>query len=164
MVLVLAVAAYEELRNRDAVPKLRFSGTVTQWSTLDTSERARSLRFRLETLPHELAIDAPALQLLSQQGITEPLSVGSHVDAIVAKSAVAAHVSGVDTAAIPVLALLVDSKLVFGSPEALRLAPSMRVWPYLLLVSAFGASVFFRRSTRRRSRRVDYDEEDSSSG
>ena len=169
MVLVLAVAAYEDLRSKNTVPKLRLSGTVTQWSTLDTSERARSVSFRLGAFPHELAIDAPALALLAKQGVAEPFSVGSRVDAIVAKSEVAAHDNGANTAAIPVLALLVEGQPVFGSPEAMRLAPSMRTWPYLLLLSTFGAAVFFRRkrlrrSTRRRSRHVDGDEEDSSSG
>jgi hypothetical protein len=167
MVLVLAVAAYEDWRSKETVPKLRLSGTVTQWSTLDTSERDRSVHFRLGVFPHELAIDAPALELLTKQGITEPFSVGSQVDAIVAKSEVAAHESGSNAAAIPVLALLVAGQPVFGSPDALRLTPSMRTWPYLLLLSAFGAALFFRRqrrSLRRRSRRSDYDEEDSSSG
>jgi hypothetical protein len=169
MVLVLAVAGYEDLRSKATVPKVRLSSTVTQWSTLDTSERDRSLHFRLGAFPHELAIDAPALELLAKQGMTEPFNVGSRVDAIIAKSEVAARESGSDAAAIPVLALLVEGQPVFGSPDALRLTSSMRTWPYLLLLSTFGAALFFRRkrlrrSTRRRSRRVDYDEEDSSSG
>jgi hypothetical protein len=163
MVLVLTVAAYEDLRSKDTAPKLRLSGAVMQWSTLDTSERARSVHFRLGTFPHELAIGAPALELLAKQGITQPFSVGSQVDAIVAKSEVAARESGSDATAIPVLALLVAGQPVFGSPDALRPTPSMRTWPYLLLLSAFGAAVFFRRKrpkrlARRRSRHVDYDD------
>jgi hypothetical protein len=168
MVLVVGVAAYEDFRNKDTVPKLRLSGTVSQWNTLDTSTLDRTVSFRLGAFPHELTIEARALELLAKQGISEPVSVGSHVDAIVAKSEVAARESGsARAAAIPVLALIVEGQPVLGSPEAMRLAPSMRTWPYLLLLSAFGAALFFgqgKRSKRRRSRRSDYDGGDSSSG
>jgi len=172
MVLVLAVAAYEDLRSRQTVPKLRFAGTVSQWSTLGTSARDQSVGFRLGGFPYEFAIDARALELLAKQGIAEPVSVGARVDAIVVKSDVAARESPTGgtpaaTGAIAVLGLIVNGQTVLGSPEVFRTAPTLRTWPYLLLLSAFGAAVFFghkRRSSRRRARRVDYDREDSSSG
>lgn len=173
MVLVLAVAAYEDFRSQDTVPKLRLAGSVSQWSTLDTATHARAVTFRLGSFPHEFGIDAAALQSLAQQGSIEPVRVGTRVDAIVAKSEVTARERGEPSSGpIPVLALFVDGQPWFGSAAAMRMAPSMRTWPYLLLLSAFGAALFFsrrrsqrgKRSLRRRSRRADYDEEDSSSG
>jgi hypothetical protein len=169
MVLVLAVAAYEDFRSKATVPKLRLAGAVSQWST---SARERLVNFRLGSFPHEFGIDAAGVELLAKQGLSEPLGVGTRVDAIVAKSEVATRERGESSSGpIPVLALFVDGQPVLGSPEAMRLAPSMRTWPYLLLLSAFGAALFFsrrrtrrwKRSLRRRSRRIDYDEEDSSS-
>jgi hypothetical protein len=171
MVLVLAVAAYEDFRRKDTVPRYRISGTVSQWSTLATSTPDQVVSFRVRGFPYELAIDAPALEAMAKRGIVEPVSLGKHVDAIVTQSDVAAQKRGAGdqgtARAVAVLGLIVDDQTVFGSPEIFRIAPTMRTWPYLVLLSVFGAAMFFghkRRSTRRRTRRTDYDGEDSSSG
>ena len=168
MVLVLVVAAYEDFRGKQTLPKLRISGAISQWSTA-SSDRTPSVSFRLGAFPYDLGIDARALDLLAKQGMTQPFSVGTRVDAIVVKSEVTVR-ENADRAdrravgAIPVLGLTVEGRTVLGGPEVFRLAPTMRTWPYLLLLSAFGAAIFFarkRRSARRRARRADYDGEDS---
>lgn len=171
MALVLAVAAYEDFRRKDTVPRYRISGTVSQWSTLATSTPDQAVSFRVRGFPYELAIEAPALNLLAKHGIVEPVSVGKQVDAIVTQSDVAAQKRAMTDAgpahAVAVLGLIVDGETVFGSPEVFRIAPTMRTWPYLLMLSVFGAAMFFgqkRKTTRRRTRRPDYDGEDSSSG
>ena len=57
--------------------------------------------------------------------------------------------------AVAVMALRVNGQPVLGAPEAFRLRQSITIWPYLLLVSAFGAVLFFgNRRRRRRSRRI----------
>ena len=152
MLLVLAVAAFDDFLRKDTVPKVRISGTVSQLS----GAGEKSLNFRLGSFPFDLGIDAQSLALLTKRGLSPPFNVGMRVDAIVAKSEVAMHEQAAQhNHVIPVLALLVNGEPILGTPEALRVAPSMRTWPYLLLISMAGAALFFgRKRQRRRSPRV----------
>jgi hypothetical protein len=118
-----------------------------------------AISFRVGSFPFDLSIDDAELKLLAKHGVTQPVTVGVQVEAIVVKSEVVAARDRTATGAaqgpaVPVLALRVNGQPMFGAPEAFRLRRSMTTWPYLLLLSAFGAVLFFgsRRRRRRRSR------------
>jgi hypothetical protein len=157
MVLVAALAGFDEWSSRTNAPKVQISGTVTQWNTLRLAGEGNTVNFRVGSFPFDLSIEATELQLLAKHGITEPLDVGSQVEAIVVKREVVAardqaNRGAAEGPAVAVLALRVNGQPMFGAPEAFRLRRSITTWPYLLLASAFGAALFFgnRRWRRRR--------------
>jgi hypothetical protein len=161
MLVVLAVAAYDDYSRKEAAAKVRISGTVTQWSTLGVAEREQAVSFRVGDFPFELGIDAPTVGQMARYGVSEPVGVGSRIEAIVAREDVQLaearleQTSGPAPSAIPVLALSVAGEPLFGSPAAFRMTRSMNTWPYLLLLSAAGAAIFFgHQRRRRRSRRL----------
>jgi len=153
MALVVAVAAFDEWTSRTAAPKVQISGTVTQWNTLGLVGSG------VGSFPFDLSIDAAALRLLAKHGVTQPVDVGAQVEAIVVKREVVAardraENGSAQVTAVPVLALRVNGQPMVGAPEAFRLRRSITTWPYLLLVSAFGAALFFGNRRRRRSRHL----------
>jgi len=159
MALVVAVAAFDEWTSRTAAPKVQISGTVTQWNTLGLVGSGDSINFRVGSFPFDLSIDAAALRLLAKHGVTQPVDVGAQVEAIVVKREVVAardraENGSAQVTAVPVLALRVNGQPMVGAPEAFRLRRSITTWPYLLLVSAFGAALFFGNRRRRRSRHL----------
>jgi hypothetical protein len=157
MALVVAVAAFDEWTSRAAAPKVQISGAVTQWSSLGQGGSGEGINFRVGPFPFDLSIAGSELQLLAKHGVTQPVTVGAQVEAIVVKSEVMAArdraaTGAAQVSAVPVLALRVNGQPMFGAPEAFRLRRSMTTWPYLLLLSAFGATLFF--GNRRRRRRI----------
>ena len=159
MLLLVTVVAFEEWRSRSSAPKVQISGTVTQWSTFDAAGSGNAINFRVGSFPFELTIAATDLELMVRHGIPQPVDVGSRVEAIVVKREVVAardqaNRSSARVPNVDVLALRVNGQPVFGSPEAFRLRRSFIAWPYLLLVSAFGAMLFFGNRRRRRPRRL----------
>ena len=160
MALVLAVAGIERLGSKSAAAKVQIAGAVTQWSEQGTGGKDSSVTFRVGGFPFDLGIEAPDVALLGRHGVTQPVRVGTQVEAIVTEAEVVkarARVERGESAGpdVPVLALRVNGQPMFGSPEAFRLAPTVRMWPYLLMMSAFGAMIFFQRGRTRRSRRVE---------
>lgn len=159
VLLVLAIAAYDDLSSKTTGAKVQLSGTVTQWSTLGLGGHDNSVRFRVGAFPFELGIDAAALALLAKHGVSEPLNVGARVEAVIAKSDVVTarelteSGGGAAGTPIPVLALRVEGKTMFGAPEAFRLKRSMNTWPYLLFLCAAGAMLTFSQRRRRRKSR-----------
>ena len=159
MALVVAVAGLDEWSSRAAAPKVQISGAVTQWSSLSLASSGDTINFRVGSFPFDLGIASSDLKLLAKHGVTQPVTVGAQVEAIVVKSEVVAardraNTGAAQVPAVAVLALRVNGQPMFGPPESFRLRRSFSTWPYLLLLSAFGAAlVFGNRRRRRRTRR-----------